>query len=375
MKYFILAALVSLNSTLIAQFPFPDTLELVATYATVYSKPNYEGEATKIRAWDVNKVYLSSDFPDGVGSLKLAAGYQVILKNKYCRLKMEYVNVTGQIYWECKSATSIYKQNVPELPFTVEPFSIWENRLESLQVQEIPPASPTIRITLADWRQTLNGIFSTTAMRLNNYTPIPNQYFQNERQFLKPDDSYFKLNFNGYPFRYPIPIDVMEVGPDNMFKLYVNDWNSNTITAVPENRRIRVTLTMEDDGVEILGNCYNNFSCGFTSPPQFNYYNSKIDIYLTLKPVNGHLSYDAEAIFTANVSESGPCVDNVFAFLCPSNRASIIKSKLETKLNDILNEVTVKTLLGSVLDKMLPATTQVKEVRILDNGDIEIVKL
>lgn len=233
----------------------------------------------------------------------------------------------------------------------------------------IPPAAT---ITAATWKSAFNQVFSKSAVRFNNYTPVQNQYDRNERQFFKPDDSYIQLWFNNRMNKLPIPIDVIQVGPNSMFKMYVNDWNSQQISISPENGSIKISLYMEDGGTEIVGNCYNNFACGFTPTPAFNYTNSRIDIFLKLIAENGKVSYNATTVFNADVAESGPCVNNLFAFLCPSNRAGLFKSNIENTIAAYLNHQMFKPLVSALLFSQVQGLASVSSVQIATNGDIQV---
>lgn len=241
-----------------------------------------------------------------------------------------------------------------------------------VNMKDVKYIAPAATIPAATWQNAFYQVFSKSAVRLNNYTPVQNQYDRNERQFLKPDDSYIQLWLNNRMNKFTIPIDVMQVGPNSMFKMYINDWNSQQISIVPENGSIKITLFMEDAGTEIVGNCYNNFACGFTPTPAFNYINSRIDIYLKLVPENGKVSYNATTIFNADVAESGPCVNNLFAIFCPSNRAGLIKSTIEGKINEYLNNQLLKTLVSSLLFSQVQNLTSISSVRLSNNGDIQV---
>lgn len=237
------------------------------------------------------------------------------------------------------------------------------------RIQTNPPIAT---IPTSSWQNVLNQVFSGSSVRLNNYTPIQNQYYRNDLQFFKPGDSYFQLRLNDRLMKFDIPIDMIPSGQDNMFKMYINDWNSRQLIAGYENGNIKITLLMEDEGMEVIGNCYNHFLCGFTPTPSFNYTNSKIDIYLQLISEGGRLSYNANAIFSADVIETGPCVNNLFAAFCPPNRSGFIKAKIEGKLNEYLNAPLIKAFLIQTISNLLPANTAVTTVKINNGGDIQI---
>ena len=97
-----------------------------------------------------------------------------------------------------------------------------------------------------------------------------------------------------------------------------------------------------------------------------------IDIYLYLFASNGRLSYNASTTFTANVVETGPCVNNFFAFLCPSDRAGLIKGNVEAKLNEHLNSQNIKSLLSSMMSSFLPNGATFNQVAMNSQGDIQV---
>ncbi len=264
--------------------------------------------------------------------------------------------------WYFGGKWSVFNQNLIAMPQQAK-FMIWSPSAST-------PPPTTITIPAATWRNALNSVFTNSCVRLNNYTPNQNQYDRNERQFYRPNDSYLKLVFNGTPVQYPIPIDVIQTGPDNMYKMYVNDWNTHHIIASNEGNRIKISLLFEGEGTEIIGNCYNNFWCGSSPAPNFNYSDAVIDIYLDLAAARGQISYNATNRFTANVAESGPCVNNFFAIFCPSNRSGLIKTTLENKLNEHLNSNTVKSLMGILFAQLLPSGTVVNRVTMTATGDI-----
>ena len=235
----------------------------------------------------------------------------------------------------------------------------------------LPTARPTI-IPRATWLNPINTIFNTSRVRLNNYTGVQNQYFTGDREFFKPNDSWFRFYINGREFSYPIDIPMQPLGPDLMFKAYVNDWNSDVVTTATTEGNLRVNIRFEDAGKEIITRCYNNFNCGFVPAPIFDFSNSDVRIYLKPMAVNGRLSYTADVNFSTNISESGPCVNHVLAFLCPTDRNGLIKGLVEKSLKNHLNSDTIKPLLSAVLNTIVPVGTRVNAVQISLLGDLII---
>jgi hypothetical protein len=312
----------------------PGPITAVALCVTVYEQPNYQGRSVTF----CEAGSFTAPFP--IRSVRVPRGY--------------IINVKAYIANEFAGD--------------------WDRDLNNTEIEQNDPLSirKLTTLSLSTWQNALNGIFSGSCLRLNNYTPVQNQYDRNEREFYRPNDSYIRLNFNGNIIPYPIPIDVIQTGPNSMYKMYINDWNTNQITATPDNGRIKISLLFEDNGVEVVGRCYRNTLCDFSPAPNFNYSNSRIDIYLTLVASGGKVSYTAANVFTANVAESGPCVNNFFGAFCPSDRAGLIKGTIEAKLNEHLNSASVKFLLGEVLSRLLPSGTTVSQVSMASNGNIQI---
>lgn len=177
-------------------------------------------------------------------------------------------------------------------------------------------------------------------LRLNNYTPRQHEFDRSgERAFLKPNDANLSFQVGSDTFGpFAVALPVLELGPDRMFKTYVNEWSSRT-TTISTNRRgaIVARVDFEDDGVEIITNCYNNANC-HVGEPRFDLRNSRVEV--TIRPrfdaARGSFTFDATTDFRFDMSESGPCVNNFWAFICDlalPDRASLLRTNVIAALD------------------------------------------
>jgi len=212
-------------------------------------------------------------------------------------------------------------------------------------------------------------------VRLNNYTPVLHQFDgSGERAYFKPNDSNVTFNFGSSRYGpFPISLPVLEVGPDRMFKTYVNDWNSNRTVVTGESGRLKLTVGFEDADVEIITNCYNNFNC-FVGEPRFDFRNTSMDVFIRPRfdAVAGRFTFDAETRFSTDISESGPCVNNFWAFLCNAfapDRESLIRTKLVQTVNTNLAGGVGRAGLELVLND-LAGGTSLRSVTVGDDGEL-----
>ncbi|MFS4466489.1 hypothetical protein [Maribacter sp. 2210JD10-5] len=172
------------------------------------------------------------------------------------------------------------------------------------------------------------------SLRLNNFTPDKNEAL-GEYEFYLENDSNLELFGNVSPINIGTPI---ETGPNEMYKMYVNDWGSRDFSARGiQGNTIRLEILMEDAGYEIIGKCHDNFLCGFSPAPSFNFLNTAIRIDLNLNIQNNELDFHGVSKIIADIQETGPCTNNVFAMFCPSNKTSILKTNFETRINRQIN--------------------------------------
>ena len=218
------------------------------------------------------------------------------------------------------------------------------------------------------------GRLMSIAVRLNNYTPIRNQFDgSGERAYFKPNDSSVAFQFGARRVAFPVPLPVLEVGPDRMFKTYVNDWNSNWTTIAGESGRLRFGVGFEDTGVEIITNCYNNFNC-HVGEPRFDFRNTVLNVFVRPRfdAAAGRFTFDAETRFSTDIAESGPCVNNFWAFLCDAfapNRQSQVRDSLVRTVDANLTQGVGRAGLELVLNELARGTS-LRNVTVGDDAEL-----
>ncbi len=197
---------------------------------------------------------------------------------------------------------------------------------------------------------------------LNNYTSRRNQYDgSGERAFYHPNSSWIELKAFGRSLgRSNFDIPVREIGPDSMWKVYVNDlaYNRNVSAKLPvagDKGALVFKLAFEEAGTEILSDCYNNFNCAAAGKPKFDLSAITLSIFLSPRfdQARNSFGYEARTEFKANISESSICVNNAFAFLCDlffPDRASYIRAAVEDMATRRMNDPSLKTLFEALLN-------------------------
>jgi len=231
--------------------------------------------------------------------------------------------------------------------------------------------SPNHIIKRSEWKDTFNSILSSSNLRLNNFTPQQREYQTGEFEFYKPNDSFLDLNGSLFLLNIGEPI---RTGPDAMYKMYINNWNSEKIEISGKpNSNLELKIEMEDNDSEIVGKCHNNLFCDLSPAPNFDYSNSKITIDINLFVQDGSFDYQAVSDFNANVLESGPCKDNIFALFCPSNRNSIIETNFEQQINSQINGA-FKSRFLDILETLIALKginlSNIKSLKISTDEDI-----
>lgn len=225
-------------------------------------------------------------------------------------------------------------------------------------------------VNAESWLTNLRALLNTARVRINNFTSTQNQYNSTgERAFYKPDDCFFTMTYDGREYTNRFLVDMIPMGPDNMCKMYVNDWNTSRISIAARNNLITLVLNFEDEGKEIQSNCYNNLNCHIGCPT-YDFTNTKIKVAITPALRDGRLTYSATTEFSTQSSETGPCVNNFWAFLCPSNREFILRSTLENTLNVYLNGGSLKGVVELVLNSNVAVPAGTTQVMITSRGDI-----
>lgn len=222
-------------------------------------------------------------------------------------------------------------------------------------------------ISRANWFNALNNGLSTASVRINNFTSQKHEFNSTgERAFLRPNDSFFSINTNGRTIKLPFSIDMVEGGPENRCKAYINDWNSNSVNVSIVNGRVMIRLGFESEGTELVTDCYNNGCCGWNpfcpviGCPDYEFNNACIEMYLTPVLSGGRLTYSSEVLFKVDVRELGddPCSGNFWAFLCDwgfiprvGDRQNKIRNNIETRLLEQINNPILRQGIEALLNQ------------------------
>jgi hypothetical protein len=191
------------------------------------------------------------------------------------------------------------------------------------------------------WQGFLNGLFSQTQVRLNNYTKKK----INGRHFLANDSSIGLRNLK-YPFNIP------EQKRDR-YRYYINDVKSSSIRASNEGELLKITVFMENEGREFLGDCIDNFFCGLFPAPEVEMNNTEINIYLKPVVINGALTYqDVKVKFQGNIQAQGIC-NGLFSFICSlaaGDYRGSIKKTVEQEMQKTFESQEYKSLISDAIN-------------------------
>jgi len=187
------------------------------------------------------------------------------------------------------------------------------------------------------WLGGLNDIFNGMKLHLNNFTPTKHQYEQDDNYaYGSPTSSSLDVPaVSSVPFVFDSPVTRQDP-----YSVYINDVNFSGFTTDAYNY---ITVAFESDGTEIMGDCVNNLICVCGSP-RLDLTNTTALIPLTFAPGSGGAVNIAagDVAFTANIAESGPCVNNACAFLCdifePNSKATC-----KQQLKNLLKILLIKT--------------------------------
>jgi hypothetical protein len=234
--------------------------------------------------------------------------------------------------------------------------------------------------TKEQWAGGLQSVIPFGRIRLNNYTAIGGEFCPyrynagDECDGRQPENSDF---CRGAEFQFKHPCDceinfvigrkifdlqVPRVGPNSMYKVYVNNINSNRLSADVNNQKLIFGVDFESDGTEIKLNCYNNLAC--FGDPAFELNNMHIDIMLQLTAVNNNVTYNDVAVdVRADFENSGMCKDNLFAFLCGDQR-ELVLSNLREQIRSNLLKDDIKTFVSQTLNNYIRNTLSLGDRRI-----------
>ena len=223
------------------------------------------------------------------------------------------------------------------------------------------------------WIGGLSGIFNGMKLHLNNYTSTKYQYEQDDNYaYDNPTSSSLLIpTLSNVPWTFDVPVTRQDP-----YSIYINDVNSTRFKTDAYDGDAYITISFESDGTEIIGDCVNNVAC-ICGSPSLDMSNIMTVIPLTFAPANGSLSIAAgDVSFTADVSETGPCVNNVCAFFCDilaPNRNSDMQTAIAKFIEDFVdqNSGLISTPFVQYL-KTLGVNGPIIAIEIKSNGDLSV---
>lgn len=223
--------------------------------------------------------------------------------------------------------------------------------------------------TEEEWAGSLQDVILLGSIKLNNYTETGGEFCSyryregDECDGRQPENSNFCRDAE-FQFKHPcgseidfvigqkvFDLMVPRVGPNSMYKVYVNNINSSRISADASDQHLVIGVDFESNGTEIKLNCYNNAGC--VGDPAFELNDMHIDIKLKLTAEDDKITYnDVEIELSADFENSGMCRDNAFAFLCGDQRERIF-SNLKEQFKEALMRDNIKTFISETLDEYI----------------------
>lgn len=222
----------------------------------------------------------------------------------------------------------------------------------------------------AEWVGYLNTVFDGVTLRLNNYTQTRNEYSEDAVDaFFKPDDSYLSIPLLDMDVSLDIPIYRQEP-----YSFYITNVESASFTPDARRGKALITILFEDQGRKLWGNCIDNAAC-IAGDVEIELNDMQLDVWLGVGARGGRLIIsDIEAEITSTFEETGPCVDNFFAFLCDwlaPDRENLIKESIETQIVSHFNSYRpiIEVLLNDYIQST-GVTGEITNATIANNGNL-----
>ena len=181
----------------------------------------------------------------------------------------------------------------------------------------------------AEWIEAL-GPFSAAVVRVNNYSPTPMPGQPAVSAFHVADDSQISLAGG-----VSVPFDIPLIRQDP-YSIYISDMNSTSIGIDAFSGAASVLVSFEEEGQEIIGNCVENAAC-VCGDPRIDLDGAELVLRLPVEAAGGRLVLtDISAEFRSTFDETGPCRDNLCAFLC-----DIIRPNRENRTREAIQNAAV----------------------------------
>lgn len=231
-----------------------------------------------------------------------------------------------------------------------------------------PSPIPEVRVARNQWQSAMNLILLTMRLRINNYTPTAGQFnSDNTYKFTKPNDCTFKIGLKA-----PLVERTFDLLPSrfNPATLYFNDINKRTATVQPSGNTLKITMTFEEAGQEVLGNCIDNIICG-GGMWWIDLANVKVEMFLEPTIEAGKLTYknNARAVVTGKAISAGMNI------IVQNLNNDVIFGQASAVFTGILNRDDIRQSFTEGLNSnlaRLPVTlpSPLVSVRLMPNGEL-----
>jgi hypothetical protein len=231
-----------------------------------------------------------------------------------------------------------------------------------------PSPVPEVRVAKNQWQFAMNLILLSMKLRINNYTPTAGQFNRdNTYKFTKPNDCSLKIGLKA-----PFVERTFDLAPSrfNPATLYFNDINKRTATVEPSGNTLKITMTFEEAGQEVLGNCIDNIICG-GGMWWIDLANVRVEMYLEPTIVAGKLTYknNARAVVTGKAASVGMNV------IVENLNNAVIFEQASAVFTNILNREDIRQSFTEGLNSnlsRLPVTlpSPLVSVRLMPGGEL-----
>lgn len=186
----------------------------------------------------------------------------------------------------------------------------------------------------SEWTTVFSAITEAT-LRINNYTPNAYEFDSTDlRAFYRPSDSVLRLG-DGGELRFDVP-----VSREPPYSVYINDLNSTGVELGTSGKRVALTIALESDGDELIGNCVSHAQC-ICGDPIMNLDEGKLQISFLLVAEDGVVKPTAfRTTLVSTYTERGPCQSNLCAFQCEpiEEREDTARTAIESQVTEFLSE-------------------------------------
>jgi hypothetical protein len=219
-----------------------------------------------------------------------------------------------------------------------------------------------LRISFAELSRILNATLSSAKLRLHN---APSSIFS----FQQPSS----LTIGSTTAPLAIPARTFTVG-GSTYAYYLNDINSTKIAFTPAPGALRLAMTFESTGGELLGACVSGYCISNAALPEIQWSSPVVAVDLTPTLVAGSLSLTAKQVdvggsFTPDCARAnGIFTGGVCQVILPLARKSVarLKTDINAGLKDQINSAALQDKIATALRGYL---------KFGPAGDVKITKV